>query len=151
MSRKLSTRRGSCGWVVLLLFLPSLAGCGAKKTAVVSGAVTYKGQPLTVGAVTFHGADGRIESANIDPQGNYTMSQAPVGPVTVTVAVSQPRLAPVARDNRPGGKPVKHPGEEQAGPALKPVNIPGKYKDPSSSGLTFTVNQGNQTINLPLE
>jgi hypothetical protein len=163
MSRVFSTRFGSCGWVVVLLVLPALAGCG-KRTAVVSGQVTYQGQPVPSGAVTFFGSGGLSDSSSLDAEGNYTLSQAPVGTVKVTVVTGLPSGGPpVIRGpsankdtvtsrspKHPGGepKPGRHPGTGPA--AARHVVLPKKYEDPDQSGLTFTVTGGKQTINIPL-
>jgi hypothetical protein len=153
MSGVFSARFGSGRWVPVLLLLP-LAGCG-KGTGFVTGKVTYRDKPVPSGAVTFHGANGRTDSCSLDAEGNYTIPQAPVGPVKVTVVTGlPPRPAPVI--GRPGGeKPPQHPGEGKAGgtrPALrKHLVLPKKYEDPQQSGLTFTVARGTQTINIPLQ
>jgi hypothetical protein len=152
MSRVLAARFMLCGGL-LLLFLSSLVGCG-RTTGTVSGKVTHQGQPLTSGAVIFHGADGRSDSGHIDVDGNYTVSQAPVGPVKVTVdtgsarRVSPPKITGPRRDN-----PAKHPGEKSGtNPApMRKVVIPEKYKDPNQSGLTFTVSGRRQTFDIKVD
>jgi hypothetical protein len=99
------------------------AGCGAPS---VSGKVTFNGQPLNGGAVTFHGADGQTGMSWIDPEGNYSVPKAPAGEVKVTVVVAQSRPRP----ELPIQKEVPvHPGNKGGGePAGKPVTIPDKYK-----------------------
>jgi hypothetical protein len=152
MSGVFAARFGPCRWVPVLLLLP-LAGCG-KGTGFVTGKVTYRDKPVPSGAVTFHGANGRTDSGSLDAEGNYTIPQAPVGPVKVTVVTGlPPGPAPVIR--RPGGeKPPQHPGEKAGGTGPAPrkhVVLPKKYEDPQQSGLTFTVTSGAQTINIPLQ
>jgi len=143
--------------VVLLVVLPALVGCG-KRTGVVTGKVTYQNQPLTSGAVIFHGTDGRVDSGAIDSEGRYTIPQAPIGPARVTVQVGQ--SGPVPRVSGPGRTAAaKHPGDAKAGthpskagaPQGKPLVIPPKYQDPTQSGLTWTVTGGNQTYDIKLE
>src|SRR5262245_47087761 len=154
MSRMLYARIGLCGGVVALLFLPPLAGCG-KRTGFVSGKVTHQGQPLTSGAVIFHAADGRSDSGNIDREGNYTISQAPVGPVKVPVDTGPARPVPPPKITAPGKDPPKHPGDKAGAnpPAAPPrkVVIPEKYKHPDQSGLTFTVTGGKQTFDFKVD
>jgi len=128
-----------------------MAGCG-KRTGVVTGKVTHQGTPLTSGAVVFHGPNGQSDSGNIDAQGNYTVSQAPIGPVKVTVDPGPARLPP-PRNTGPR-KESKHPGEKEGAPPPPPprrVVIPEKYKDPNQSGLTFTVTGGQQTFDIKVD
>jgi hypothetical protein len=130
---------------VMLLILAA-AGCGPP-TATVTGKVTLKGAPVTAGAVTFHGENKFVQSAVIDANGAYNISNAPVGPVKVSVASAKPRAAP------PGGKAAtaKHPGDKGGAAAVAAVPIPDKYKDPNQSGLNFELKAGEQVIDLPLE
>jgi hypothetical protein len=146
----ISARIWLCGGLLLLLLAP--LGCG-KRTAFVTGKVTTRqGQPLTSGAVTFHGADGRSDSGNIDSEGNYSVAQAPIGTVKVTVDTGPPRTRVPPTIKGPGGKPTAHPGEkgDKAAP-VKRVVIQDKYKDPNQSGLSYTVTGGKQTINIEVD
>lgn len=73
------------GGLGLPFFLAILAGCSP--TAVrVSGTVTYKGQPLPGGLITFRPVDGQYNSvtADIDPQGQYSVD-LPAGEVMVVI------------------------------------------------------------------
>lgn len=121
-----------------------LAGCGsAPKTTEglkqVTGKVTYKGQPLTSGVVTFV-AEGRGLSASspIDEQGQF-------------------KLMSDARS--PGAKPGAYKVRIESWttpPAISEGNfvagksaVPEKYGDPEKSGLTATVKEEDpQTIDL---
>ena len=152
MSRTLSAHACLCGWLVLL-FLPALSGC-SRSTGSVTGKVLYRGEPLTSGAVIFHGADGRIESGNIDHLGNYVIARAPAGPVKVAVVAGGGESA--SEGGKAGGKfekpSPKHPGAGSAPPAPnRKVLIPEKYRNPDQSGLTYTVTPGTQTFNLNLD
>jgi hypothetical protein len=148
MSRILVSSLKACaGLAVLALFVPA-SGCGPGE-ANVTGKITYKGAPVPNGSVTFHGENDWAQSAWIDPNGNYTITGAPVGPVKVTVVSSQPRNAPAMG----GPKSVaNHPGDKgaKAAPAAG-VALPEKYKDPDQSGLTYTLANGEQSIDIPLE
>jgi hypothetical protein len=132
----------------LVLVLP---GCGAQK-ASVSGTVRFKNQPLPSGTVLFHGADGRVEHSLIAADGTYTIADAPIGTVRITVQshgaappalsspVDQPRtvppeLAPRAEDRRDSSY----------------VLIPGHYQDPEKSGLKYSVDVGAQTHDIELQ
>jgi hypothetical protein len=157
----------STSWIrsrnfVLLLVLITLAGCGAGTTAKakVKGRVKFFDKYLTAGTVSFlANAGGQTGSANIDFDGNYEMADAPVGDVKITVKV--PTL-----QSGPGGGPPKAPagippmrepggdgGMASTPPAIDPkkiVQIPVKYGKADTSGLTYTVQKGEQTYNITL-
>ena len=110
-----------------LLSVALLTGCGAGDVprGSVSGKVTFNNQPLAAGQVIIIGADKHSGSAVIQPDGTYTVLDAPVGPTTVTV------LPPLV----PGGKKVV---------------IPDRYRKPETSDLKYTVTRGTQTYDIPL-
>lgn len=144
-----------------VLLLPSGCGPNYKARGVVKGKVTTGKKPLTTGTVMFYGKNGITASAHIDTQGNYEMNDAPLGEcmVTVTVEALPPNSSVQARLK--GGGP-KMPGEmknpEAESPALpsapsvpkEVVPINSKYSKTETSGLTFTVEKGEQTFNIDL-
>jgi hypothetical protein len=146
-----ANRSGRWRWgrrAAVLLLLLAASGCG--RTASVTGTVTFKGEPVTSGAVTFYGPGGRVDSSQIDENGKYAVAKAPVGEVKVTVVSAAPRRG----GDVPKGKEVpEHPGRSKSSPpkAGKAVPIPGKYKDPESSGLSYTLKAGSQVINIDLK
>src|SRR5262249_25433874 len=101
-----------------------------------------------------------IGSGNIDFNGNYTVADAPVGPCKVTVSAPRVANAPPGLRNAakppPGMPPMQAPGGAGADDSSslidpsKIVQIPGKDADPEKSGLTFTVERGEQTFNITL-
>jgi hypothetical protein len=126
-------------------------GCG-QPTGYVTGKVTYQGRPLTSGAVTFHGEDGRVDSGPINSEGNYVVANAPSGTVKVTVVVRQVNQKAVSKRG-PGAKSPTHPDQAKQPPAetAKPLIIPPRFADPNQSGLAYNVTGGKQTIDIPLE
>jgi hypothetical protein len=134
-----------------------LTGCGGGRpgTAEVTGTVTYKGKPVTAGTVHFLAADdSQSASAELSPEGTYAMPAAPVGPVKVAVQTAAFRYRPVvAAGARPpvGGPasvPQYRPVDHHVGTVYVP--IPTRYEAPSTSGLTFTVQKGTQTLDIAL-
>jgi hypothetical protein len=125
------------------------AGCG-KSSGTISGKVTYQGKPLPYGSVQFISASGLalvgvIES---DGSGSYSIPNVPVGKAQISVTCQDPKyadfmkqLSASARDKsipRPKGSPDQF------------NLIPGKYFDPSTSGLSCEVKGGQQTHDITL-
>jgi hypothetical protein len=66
----------------------SVVGCGASSDTVsVSGNVSYRGEPLPGGAITFFPAAGRPVTAPISDDGEYS-AELPPGEYVVVVNVS---------------------------------------------------------------
>jgi hypothetical protein len=134
--------------VPALLPLLFAAGCASKGT--VTGSVTYKGQTVGSGMVTFvlvGGKEGAGTGVPIGADGTYHASNLAPGAYKVGVMTSPPQKAPTF-----GGKTIDMPnapgGEVAAG---KYVAIPAKYGGPDSSGLTTTVKGGSQTYNIEMQ
>src|SRR5262249_20528051 len=139
MRLKVWTR--AAGLLLLMAWIGGGAGCNAsyKARGVVKGQVTLNGKPLTAGTVTFYGDNNRTGSATIDPSGNYTVGDAPVGDCKITVVV--PKIGGAGMMGKGGApKPPAGVGEmrdpnnpSQGGtpqPSLDPskiVPIPDKY------------------------
>ncbi|HKI33371.1 MAG TPA: hypothetical protein VKA46_16070 [Gemmataceae bacterium] len=129
--------------LVLLGLLPS-AGCSRPQVAKVSGKVTFQKKTVPSGTVTFLSDDNRVETAEIQEDGSYTMAKAPVGPVKIAVTTYQP-WAPPTKSQVPGQPP-------EAPPAQKPfVKVPDTYRNPETSGLTWVVELGEHTHDLELK
>jgi hypothetical protein len=139
------------------LGLAALAGC-EKGRATVSGKVTFNGQALTAGTVSFVAGPNRVGSDVIHPDGTYTIADAPIGDVTITVNTPEPPKGPaMARgpDKPPPGvqgmpSDMKPPGAEELGKSMKIVPAPTKYKNAETSPLKFTVQPGTQTKDIDL-
>ena len=129
-----------------LLAVILLAGCSASgpPRASVSGKVSYKGEPLPTGTVTFVSDDLTVvESAPISG-GEYTMARAPVGPVKIGVQT------PVAANNMQTKQKIE--GKSAPAAAAKVVSVPDGFRMPETSGLTYTVtSEPNQTHDIPLK
>ena len=117
-------------------------GCNAPR-AEVSGRVTYKGEPLVIGAVTFVGKDNVPVQGEIQPDGRYTVTGVRVGDNMVAVNTLDPE--PPGRDTKAGK--LSMPGMD----ARKIVQIPEHYGDPRKSGLHFKIDKGANTFNIPLD
>ena len=125
------------------------AGCGASTPpdGEVSGTVSYRGQPVRGGIITFVSDRGVQTSAVIDPIGHYQM-KAPSGAMKVTVNNLMLRKGQADARLR-----LKQPaGTTTDGPTVNGtyVPIPQKYLSAEQSGLAWTVRPGTQTYDIPL-
>jgi hypothetical protein len=143
----------------ILFFLAFMAGCGGppgpkadiERVVPVSGTLTYKGAPLDSYQVSFRPTDGRRPAVGVtDAQGKFTLGTNEAGdgapPGMCKVAVVW--VAPPSTDP---------PGQETVidDPALLPkpsVQIPPKYGNPETSGLTQDVPESGITdLKIDLE
>lgn len=150
--------------VVMALVMVGVFGC-APATGSISGTVTYQGKPLPHGRVTFVCADGTVVSGKIASDGSYTIPQAPVGRAKVAVRCleeAMPTLVLADPSELPGAKGTGSSTNVPRTPmmvpsALKPKSkptvfrIPDHYQEAEKSGLTYEIQQGNQTHNIKLE
>ena len=149
--KSLHPSRRSAGKVLGIgLVLVLAAGCGGPFTAPVSGTVTYKGNPLPGGTVTFIHPDGRVGYGTIHEDGTYSISAAPGGDVKCIVQTTKPIVPPpqTVAARLSGGAAKAGATVYPAGPY---VPIPEKYGDPQTSGLSHTIDRGSNTIDIPLE
>jgi hypothetical protein len=108
--------------------------------ADVSGAVTYKGKPVTFGRVTFIDVQGRPGFGDLASDGRYQL-KAPVGECKVAIT----------------SREVEPPADSKATKQVRPgmyigkTFIPEKYESHIESGLTFKVEAGVNKANFDLE
>ena len=127
---------------LLTALVVASGGCGQKvKLARVTGKVTYKGNPVPNGGITFlPDPSGPPASGSIGPDGTYTLQTADLGEgavlgkhaVMITALQSGEAKGPEERD------------------PLPPPIIPTKYGSTSTSGLTAEVKDGDNVINFEL-
>jgi|SRR5262245_21062177 len=138
---------------VALLLPILLAGCGkVDHFGEVSGTVSYKGKRIPAGTVTFHGADGRVETAQIQPDGTYRAPKVLVGPTRVTVETPNPsRLSPaLAKAMKEGDEQAMAAARRDGATIVPSVPIPEKYKNPDQSELKLDIMEGSQVFEIPL-
>lgn len=121
---------------LLVLAAASLSiGCqsekaGPKDRAQLSGTVSLAGTPLRGGTISFKSATNPVTtSAMIYAGGKYSTDRAPLGKNIVTIETESLKF----------------------GNAKDYVQIPARYADPSTSGLTTDVKSGDNTdVNFEL-
>jgi hypothetical protein len=118
-----------------------LTGCGGAYDATVSGTVTLDGNALPRGAVQFSPqAAGSAAYSMIGDDGSYSLHTGreeglPPGAYVATVAASEVS----ATQSKDGGPP----------PMGKAIT-PDWYRDKATSGLTYTVEPGDNEIDIEL-
>lgn len=118
-----------------------LVGCGGPYDSSVSGTVTLSSTPLPRGTVSFiPQGPGAPAYGMIAPDGKYMLRTGreeglASGSYLATVAANEVSVAA----GKNGGPP----------PMGKPIT-PDWYRDPATSGLTFTVESGDNEINIDL-
>jgi hypothetical protein len=129
-------------YVGACVVLAALVGCGGPYDATVSGEVTLDGNPVPTGAIAFIPSSGGPPAyAQIDQSGKYEVFTGkeqglPSGAYSATVVSREP---PASERSKLGGPP----------PPGKPIT-PVWYQNPSTSGLSYTVEPGNNEINIEL-
>jgi hypothetical protein len=132
-----------------------LSGCGGSGTTrgSLSGKVTLDDKPLTAGTVIFSNKDAsEVDRAPIQSDGSYKSDNVPLGDVRIAVLAPSegPKMPPGAK--LPTGIPADHPQAKMyAESGSGGFNIPKAYSDPATSNLTFKVEGGSQTYNIPLK
>src|SRR5262249_48096067 len=117
-------------------------GCGGRaKLGRVSGRVTYKGEPVPNGAITFlPDESGPPATGTIGPDGTYTLVTPDVGDGAVLgkhkVMITALRVGPAR-------------GAEAKDPRPPPI-IPPRFGNTSTSGLPAEVREGANTIDFHL-
>jgi hypothetical protein len=129
---------------LLLILLVVAAGCSSKKKTTIRGKVTYKGEPVSVGAIYFHGESDQVGMGNISKDGSFTATDVPVGEVRVSLQVRDPgayaqQMAGSGADPKPGAAPAGV------------TSLPAKYSDPKTSGVTFRIDATTKEIEVKLE
>ena len=140
------------------LFLLTLlaAGCGPSYPACyeVRGKVTFDGQPVTQGTITFYPDEGRSAMGKIQPDGSYTLTTfnaedgALPGNHSVTIkatSVSGP-AAPASFEEELARANVPAPTGERTVTWL----VPQRFSQRESSGLSATVQKKSNTIDFDL-
>jgi hypothetical protein len=140
LPRALSSIATAC----LVVAACGILGCGAKgpKLAPVTGKVTFQGKPVESGMVRFSNPQAGIDiMALLQPGGTYSVRMAkgdglPEG--SYSVAVLPPRIvAPVGTMKMP--------------PVPPRPDIPPKYREPATSGLTLTVKPEANTLDINMQ
>lgn len=142
--------------VTISLGLLLLVGCGSRsgKVGVVSGKITYKGQPVNNAALQLYptsaGATDPI-TIPVTGEGTFRITDVPPGEYKIVVQGSagatqaSPSLAGLPPDK---AAEMKEKLSKMNTPATIP--FPDKYKNRQTTNLKCNVTQSDQTLNLEL-
>jgi hypothetical protein len=128
-----------CFLPAALLALAAAAGCSSSGAASVEGKVSYSGEPIDVGTITFIPKSEGIKTGGIIDNGAYNI-EAKVGPPPGTHRVE-------IRWAKPTGKKSKNEFGEEI--TMRQEGLPEKYHDQST--LTADVKPGKNVIDFALE
>jgi hypothetical protein len=162
-------KRTVIGLAAAVTFLTTLVvGCGSSKTATLSGKVLFHGRPLPGGLVTVFPMEGQANpaSAIIGEDGSYTIDNAPVGTVKITVSnltLKQGDVPPIGMSAmsssftmapkdlmakaREGKESPAYKGSKVVGTY---VPIPAVYGNVKTTGLSYTVESKSQEHDIEL-
>ncbi len=140
----------------MLVFVVSL-GCGGgadgdrPATYPVSGTVAMNGQPVADANVNFQMVDGTGAAVGVtDAHGRYELTTFTAGDGAM---LGEYRVAVTQFDRPPADADVDddHPDYDPEAPTFVPENLlPERYADPATSGLTASVTEGQNTVDLDL-
>lgn len=140
---KLAGRILGVSFLLLSVFALAVSGCGPSKdvpaTAPVEGTVTYQGEPVESGTVTFFPEGGeRPASGLLGANGEFTLTTYEKGDGAVlgthkVVVVSMKDSATVG-----------------TGTSMDSA-IPLKYSTPDTTPLSYEVEEGQNTFEISLE
>jgi hypothetical protein len=151
MERKMAYRVGGGAIALLVVIVGLSAYASGGGSATVSGRITYLGRPVIWGSVILVGPDGRSAVGRIQPDGTFTVANAPTGEVGVSITSPDPLAQHYAtqlktsRDRIPVAQWPAMPVDRQQWFVL-----PQRYDNAKTSELTLTVKRGSNECDLTL-
>lgn len=137
-------------------------GCGSKRNqgGVVSGKVTYKGQPVNGATLRFYPVPGPGPDFSIPAgqDGTFRSSGLPAGEYKIVVEPNQVppgggrEMPAIPKGMDPAkAEEMKQKFQQAYGQDVPTISFPNKYKNAASSDLKITVKEGDQPVNLDLK
>jgi hypothetical protein len=139
--------------LLIVAFTLAPLGCGAGK-ASLSGKVLFKGRPVTQGSVSVYSETGAFASADIQPDGSYSIPECPTGKLKIAVSSPDPQeIAAQAATAKASGRLAPNAPEPPApkAPATSWFSLDPRYANPDDSGLTVDVSAGDNEHDIILE
>jgi hypothetical protein len=134
---------------MLFLLLVMAIGCGPGK-GDLTGSVKYKGKTIKIGTVTVFGSDGVPKSSVIDRDtGKFLVQDITAGEVKATVASPDPKEDVVLERSQ---DPKHVPPRKADSETVKLwFDIPARYGHIAKTDLRFTLNRGENQVDLELK
>jgi hypothetical protein len=139
---------GGVGFGIFFLLLSAFSGGG---TATVTGHVTLGGRPIIWGSVVLVGEDGRSAAGRIQPDGSFTIANAPTGEVVATISSPDPLVQHYATQLKASRERL--PVTQWAAPPVDRQQwfvLPKKYESALTSDLKVVVKRGDNPCDLTL-
>jgi hypothetical protein len=150
-------RCAMCRMLAVSVGLLLLAGCGSSRpqSGVVTGKITYKGQPVNGASLMLYPTkpgEGAGVTIPVDQEGNFRAADVPLGEYKVVVegAREQSNIPPGPANMTPEEKEKRKELMEKM-KTKATIPFPSKYTNEKTTDLTCTVNKGEQTVNLELK
>jgi hypothetical protein len=143
--------RGALGLVLAAMLA---ASCQQYETrlpetgATLEGEITYGGQKLPLALITVFGKQG--QAVGQAEEGRYKVENVPLGEVKIGVNTEAMRSQIISQQM---ASSYKGPGAKGGGPkspAPRFVEVPARYWDPETSGITTTIKRGANAFNVTM-
>jgi hypothetical protein len=108
--------------------------------ATLEGTVTYAGQKVRVALIIAQGEKDYVQAFMSD-DGRYKIENAPLGEVKLAVNTA-------AGKGRMIGRRMAQSRGKGEGPLPPVIDVPAKYGEPNTSGITTTINPGANTFDI---
>jgi hypothetical protein len=136
----------SAGAVTAALGFLTVASCSNKietlpeTGATLEGTVTYGKESVPVAMIIVTGSGSPSATGMVGPDGRYKVENVPLGEVQVAVNTD------AAKGMMIGQRMAQSQGKAKG--AGKVVDVPQKFHDPTTSGITTTVKGGANTFDI---
>jgi hypothetical protein len=143
---------------VALVLATVLVGCGPHRSriGVISGTITYRGQPVNDAELRLYPMGGDFHDTltiGVGRDGTFRIADLPLGDYKIAVQGTEGGMQgdPAALKNAPPERRAEM--EKKLAEMNTPPTIPfpNKYKDPKTSNLSCTITDKDQTLDLELK
>jgi hypothetical protein len=126
--------------------LALVGGCGPsgdrlpETGATLEGTVTYGREPVLVAMIIIQG-EGGASTAFVDDGGRYKAENVPLGKVQIAINTA-------AGKGQMTGKVMAQSQGKGGKSAPKMIDVPARFADPSTSGITTTIKKGENNFDV---